>query len=215
MKVQWLGHACFLITSAKGTRIITDPYTPGDMFRYGPVDEFADLVLVSHDHFDHNNVAGVKGKPQVVKGAGKHQAAGIDILGLATYHDQAQGSQRGNNTVFVFTVDGVRMCHLGDLGHSLSPAQLQEAGKVDVLFLPVGAGPTLSLAQAGEVSGQLQPKLIIPMHFQTGKVGFPLASAEDFLSQHTSVRRLHDSQVEVQPGQLPKATEVVLLQPAR
>ncbi|MDP6510252.1 MAG: MBL fold metallo-hydrolase, partial [Dehalococcoidia bacterium] len=103
MKVKWLAHACFLITSEGGTRIITDPYATGSGLTYGEVVESAEVVTTSHDHFDHNNVGAVKGQPQVVKGVGQHTASGIEFLGVTTAHDDSHGSARGPNVIFAFT----------------------------------------------------------------------------------------------------------------
>ncbi|MEE9202731.1 MAG: MBL fold metallo-hydrolase, partial [Dehalococcoidia bacterium] len=128
MKVKWLAHSCFLITSQGGTRIVTDPYATGSGLSYGQISETADVVTTSHDHFDHNNVGAVKGQPQVVKGVGQHQAGGVEFLGVAAFHDEAHGSARGASTIFAFAVDGVRLCHCGDLGHTLTPEQVAEIG---------------------------------------------------------------------------------------
>jgi L-ascorbate metabolism protein UlaG (beta-lactamase superfamily) len=121
MKVKWLGHSCFLVTSKGGVRIITDPYAVGGDIKYSPIEETADVVVVTHGHDDHSNVPAVQGKPEVVRGDGTKTAKGIQFRGIATYHDASQGTQRGPNTVFCFTVDDIKLCHLGDLGHVLSP----------------------------------------------------------------------------------------------
>lgn len=144
MKVQWLGHASFMITSDAGTKIITDPYTPGGPLAYGEIKESADIVTVSHEHFDHNNVASVGGNPEVVRGAGAKEVKGIGFNGIATYHDDTGGSQRGNNTIFCFEVDGVRVCHLGDLGHQLGDKEIADIGRVDIVLVPVGGNFTIN-----------------------------------------------------------------------
>src|SRR3989304_3238416 len=118
MKVTWLGHASFLLESAEGDRIVTDPYKPGMYgLDYDDAGESADVVTVSHEHDDHNNVAAVQGGPQVVKGTGSQEAKGLTFRGVAASHDEAQGSQRGPNTIFCFALDGLSVCHVGDLGH--------------------------------------------------------------------------------------------------
>jgi len=216
VKVKWLGHAAFLITAQDGTRIITDPYAPqGDRLTYGDIGEAADIVTVSHDHFDHNNVAAVKGKPQVVKGARSHQVKGIEFKGVATFHDTASGSQRGPNTVFIFTVDGIRVCHLGDLGHLLTDGQMAEIGPVDVLFIPVGGVFTIDPPAATQVSEKIKPKVIIPMHFKTAKCTFPNFGADDFVKGKPRVKKLDSSEVEFKKEGLPAATEIVVLKHAR
>ncbi|MBN1176453.1 MAG: MBL fold metallo-hydrolase, partial [Dehalococcoidales bacterium] len=128
MKIKWLGHAAFLITSDNGTKIITDPYETSEGLKYGEITDSADIVTISHDHGDHNNAAAVKGNPQVVRDSA--EAKGINIKAIATAHDDKGGSERGKNTVFCFQVDGVRVVHLGDLGHLLTDNQVVEIGKV-------------------------------------------------------------------------------------
>src|SRR4030042_2055382 len=116
MKVKLLGHASFLISSETGVKIITDPYPQGSGLSYAPVNETADIVTVSHDHFDHNNISSVPGTPEVITGNGIKNVKGIQFKGMATHHDQSQGKERGANTIFCFSVDGIKLCHLGDLG---------------------------------------------------------------------------------------------------
>jgi L-ascorbate metabolism protein UlaG (beta-lactamase superfamily) len=217
MKIQWLGHASFLLTSDSGTRIITDPYTPGAFgLDYAPIAAEADVVTVSHEHADHNDVAGVKGKPQIVRGAGGHEAKGIRFKGVATYHDTSTGSQRGENTLFCFAVDGVNVCHLGDLGHALDDRAVAEAEPVDVLLVPVGGNFTIDAAVANRVCDRLKPKIVIPMHFQNDRCpNFPVTGVDDFVGLRSSVKRLDGSEVTVRKEELPSAVETVVLRPAR
>jgi L-ascorbate metabolism protein UlaG (beta-lactamase superfamily) len=214
MKIKWLGHACFLITSDGGLRVITDPYAAGGGINYSPIKEVADVVVVSHDHSDHNNVGAVQGKPEVVKGPGTRTVKGIQFRGVATSHDTSQGKQRGPNTVFCFTMDNFRLCHLGDLGHVLSPAQVTEIGGVDILFVPVGGFFTIDAAVASRVYDQLQPKVVIPMHFKTPQCGYAIAGVEDFIRGKKNVTEAMASEVEFRRDRLPTATEIVLFQPA-
>jgi len=214
VKIKWLGHACFLVTSAGGLKVITDPYAVGGGINYSPIKDTADVVVVSHDHSDHNNVAAVQGKPEVIKGAGTKTAKGIQFKGIATSHDTSQGTQRGSNTVFCFTIDDLKLCHLGDLGHALTQAQVTEIGAVDILFVPVGGFFTIDATSANQVCDQLKPKAVIPMHFKTPKCGYAIAGVEDFLRGKKNVRKTMASEVEFQRGKLPIAMEIVLLQPA-
>jgi L-ascorbate metabolism protein UlaG (beta-lactamase superfamily) len=214
MKIRWLGHACFLITSGGGLRVITDPYAVGGGINYSPIKETADVVVVSHDHGDHNNVAAVQGKPEVVKGPGTKTAEGIRFRGIATSHDASHGTQRGSNTVFCFTIDDLKLCHLGDLGHVLSPAQVTEIGAVDILFVPVGGFFTIDATVANQVCDQLNPKIVIPMHFKTPKCAYPIAGVEDFLRGKKGVRKVVGNEVDFERQKLPAAMEIVLLQPA-
>jgi L-ascorbate metabolism protein UlaG (beta-lactamase superfamily) len=214
MKIKWLGHACFLITSEGGLRVITDPYAVGGGIDYSPIKETADVVVVSHDHGDHNNVSAVQGKPEVVKGSGTKTAKGIRFKGVATSHDASQGTQRGSNTIFCFSIDGLNLCHMGDLGHVLSPGQVTEIGVVDILFVPVGGFFTIDAAMASQVCDQLKPRIAIPMHFKTPKCAYPIAGVEDFLKGKKGVRKVVGSEVEFEREDLPTGTEIVLLQPA-
>jgi L-ascorbate metabolism protein UlaG (beta-lactamase superfamily) len=216
MKVKWLGHACFLITAADGTRVMTDPYKTGAFgLNYKPPEEEADVVTVSHEHDDHNNVAAVKGNPEVVRGAGVHHVKDVDFKGVATAHDQASGSQRGSNVVFCFTLDGVRVCHLGDLGHELSRQTVDEIGAVDVLLIPVGGNFTIDASAANGVVDSLHPKIAIPMHYRNERASnFPVATEEDFRKLRPRVRVLNGSEIEVKKDKLPVETETVVLKPA-
>jgi len=216
MKVKWLGHASFMITSDSGTKIITDPYTPGGFgLNYGEIKESADIVTVSHEHADHNNVAMIGGNPEVVKEAGQVDVKGIKFSGTPTYHDDASGSQRGNNIIFCFEVDGVRVCHLGDLGHALGDKGVAEIGKVDILLVPVGGNFTIDAKVATEVGNKLQSKVIIPMHFQNERCPeFPVAKVDDFLQGKAGVNRLDASEAEFKQGELPATTQIIVLKPA-
>jgi L-ascorbate metabolism protein UlaG (beta-lactamase superfamily) len=214
MKIKWSGHSCFLITSKDGTRVITDPYTVGGGINYSPIKETADVVVVSHGHGDHSNVSAVQGKPEVVKGGGTKTAQGIQFRGIASYHDASQGTQRGPNTIFCFTIDDIKLCHLGDLGHVLSPGQVNEIGAVDILFIPVGGFYTIDAFAASQVCDQLKPKVVIPMHFKTPRCTYPIAGVEDFFKGKKNVRRVGGSEADFERERLPAATEIVLLQPA-
>jgi len=212
MKIKWLGHATFLITSDTGTKIITDPYAPAEKLTYGEIKESADIVTVSHDHFDHSNVASVQGKPEVARG--NSVLKGIKFHGIPTYHDQAQGQQRGNNTIFCFEVDGLKICHLGDLGHQLTDKQVAEIGKVDILLVPVGGFYTIDSSMAGKTCDQLKPRVIIPMHFKTSKCAFPISGVDEFLKGKKDISRLDASEIEFWARELPSDTQIIVLKPA-
>ncbi len=211
MKIKWLGHASFLITSASGLKIVTDPYTPGKGLSYGAIKETADIVTISHQHFDHNNAKAVLGKPEVVEGPGAKTVKGIAFCGIAAYHDEAKGRQRGDNTIYCFAVDGIKLCHLGDLGHELDRAQIKEVGEVDILMIPVGGFFTIDAPTASRVSQAIAPKVIIPMHYKTPKCDLPISGVEEFLKGRPKVRRVDGSEIEFQAGQLPSVAEIVVL----
>ncbi len=214
MKLKWLGHSCFLIISETGLRIITDPYPQGSGLNYSPINEAADIVTVSHDHFDHNNISAVSGKPEVITGNGVKNVKGIQFKGIATHHDESQGKERGTNTIFCFSVDGIKLCHLGDLGHRLSKEQIAEIGALDILFIPIGGVFTIDAKMASTVSDDLKPKVVIPMHCKTHKCDWPLNTIEDFLAGKKNVKKLNSNETEFKAGKLPEATEIVVLQPA-
>lgn len=212
MKIKWLGHASFLITSESGTRIITDPYTTGDRLSYGEIKESADIVTMSHDHFDHNNIASVQGNPEAVKETA--EVKGIKFRGIPTYHDEAGGSQRGKNTIFCFELDGMKICHLGDLGHQLSNKQAAEIGKIDVLLSPVGGFYTIDASTASQVIDLLKPRVVIPMHFKNEKCAFPVSGVDEFLKGKKLVNRQDSSELDFKAKELPDTTQIIVLKPA-
>lgn len=217
MQIKFLGHAAFLITAEDGTKIITDPYKSGSFgnsIRYGEIREVADVATVSHEHEDHGYVEGLPGTPQVVREAGAHNVGGMEFVGISTSHDEHGGRERGGNTIFCFTVDGVRLCHLGDLGHRLDPPKAREIGPVNVLFVPVGGVFTIDPEGAAAVCEELGPRLIIPMHFKTDRCGFALAPVEDFVRGKENVRRVGGSTMEVTKDELPTSPRIAVLEPA-
>ncbi|MFC1933807.1 MBL fold metallo-hydrolase [Chloroflexota bacterium] len=213
MKIKWLGHASFMITSDAGMKIITDPYKTGGNLDYGEIKESADIVTVSHEHYDHNNASAVGGNPEVVKRTA--EVKGIKFNGTPTYHDDASGSKRGKNTVFYFEVDGIRVCHLGDLGHQLDDKDVALMGRVDILLIPVGGNFTIDARVATEVCSKLAPKVIMPMHYRNERSrSFPVSGVDEFLQGKAGVSRLDASEVEFKQGELPATTQIVVLKPA-
>ncbi|MGQ9645077.1 MAG: MBL fold metallo-hydrolase [Thermodesulfobacteriota bacterium] len=217
MKVKYYGHAAFLITSAQGLKIITDPYESGaygGQLAYGKINDQAHIAITSHDHADHNDTKSLPGSPEIVKGGGTKSVQGISIKGIPTYHDPSKGSERGTNTIFHFSVDGIHLCHLGDLGHVLSDNEVAEIGPVDILFIPVGGYFTIDAKEATKVAEQIKPKVLIPMHFKTEKCGFPIAPLDDFLKGKVNIKRPKTSEVTFDRASLPSKTEIVVLEHA-
>jgi len=216
MKIEWLGHACFLITSDNGLKVITDPYQAGfrDIINYGPIRESPDIVTISHQHGDHNYTGDLQGSPEIVQGAGKHLAKGIEFTGIPCYHDRASGQERGDNTIFNFTIDDVRICHCGDLGHPLDDSVLNSMGHVDVILIPTG-GPaaTLELDEAIALWDKLKPGVIIPMHFRNQKCRFPRYGVEDLIKVKPTAIQLGKSEMEFSAGQYPVG-QILVLEPA-
>jgi len=217
MKIKWYGHAAFLITSDEGIKIIIDPYEPGafgGQLSYGKSKDQADIVLTSHDHADHNYTQDLPGTPQVVKGSGSKTLKGISMKGVSTYHDPSLGSERGANTIFTIKINNIQLCHLGDLGHLLSDKELAEIGPVDILLIPVGGFFTIDPKEATRVAEQIKPRILIPMHFKTGKCGFSIAPVEDFLKGKTNIKRIKTSEAFFDKASLPQQMEIVVLEHA-
>jgi len=219
MTIEYLGHASFLLTTAAGTRIVTDPFDPAKYedgsFRYRAFDGSADIVTLSHDHRDHNGAQTVGGSPIIIKGNGKFLAKEVEFLGVGTWHDDERGAKRGGNTVFIMSVDGLRIAHMGDLGHVLTADQAAQIGNVDVALIPVGGFYTIDAAQAWEVANQIDAQVIIPMHFLTEKCDFPIAGVEAFIEDRPRVRREGATKLEIDRDSMPDEQCVVVLEPSR
>lgn len=216
MRVKWLGHAAFLLVASDGTRIITDPYQPGAFdgaVNYGPIREPADFVTVSHDHLDHNHIAGLPGKPVVVRSAAARQAGAVKVTGFDSFHDDSRGSARGRNIIFLFDDAGLRVCHLGDLGH-VPAAQAKVIGRVDVLLMPVGGHFTIGPAEAHEVAALLGARVVVPMHFATAKTDMPITGVEEFAGGRPNVKQFGASEVEITAATLPAGPEIWILEHA-
>ncbi|MGQ9610633.1 MAG: MBL fold metallo-hydrolase [bacterium] len=207
LKVQWLGHACFLITSSNGKRVLTDPYGSGIGYDVPSVE--ADVVLVSHSHFDHNNVSMAKGNPQIVNTVGETSASGISFLGVLSDHDDAGGSKRGKNIIFVWEMEGARLAHLGDLGIVLTDDQIKSVGKVDILFIPVGGTYTIDAKQATKVVELLSPKMVFPMHYKTDVTSLPIAKVDDFLAGKDNVEKINANSVVIK--ELPEKMKIIVM----
>ncbi len=216
MKIKWLGHACFLITSDNGLKVITDPYEAGfrGIISYQPVRESSDIVTISHQHGDHNYIGDLQGNPAIVQGTGKHLVNGIEFLDIPCYHDNVSGKERGANVIFCFTLDGVRICHCGDLGHPLEDRVISTLGNVDVLLIPTG-GPTatLELDEAIALWEKLQPGVIIPMHFRNEKCSFPRYGVEDLMKRKPTAIHLSASEIAFRAEQYPVG-QILILDPA-
>jgi L-ascorbate metabolism protein UlaG (beta-lactamase superfamily) len=206
MRIRWYGQSAFSLED--GHRVFVDPF--GDMsaaaargfeFRYPPIEGAeADLLLVTHDHRDHNAVELVGGDPLVLRTAGRHETPLGEVVGVASEHDEAAGTLRGPNTIFVFPLGGLRFAHFGDFGQAaLRPEQREAIGEVDVLLLPVGGGPTIGGEAAAAVVRELAPRLVVPHHYRTEAVNF-LEPPDAFLAAlGAPVERLDASEAEVAP----------------
>jgi len=182
IEVKYLGHAAFYIKTGR-VKIITDPFPPEVGFKMKRLE--ADVVTVSHNHYDHAYIKGVNGRFVVISGPGEYEVKGVHIRGFRSYHDDKQGQLRGVNTIYRFQVDDTTLVHLGDLGHALDDDLLELMGEVDVVFVPVGGYYTLEMDEVIKVIEQLEPKYIVPMHYRTSqhetKTFAPIAPLETFL----------------------------------
>ena len=181
MVITPLGHSCFLLTESTGTTVITDPYSSDIGISLPSLT--ADVVTVSHAHYDHNNVAAISGNPMVIDKPGMHDVKGVQIFGLNTYHDDYNGTKRGSNVIFNIRMDGVNICHLGDVGHGPSPMMIEAIGPVDILLVPVGGKYTIDAEVAKEYVDRLMPSVIIPMHYKTDDINLDIDEVDSFLEQ--------------------------------
>lgn len=211
MDITWLGHSAFKV-KGKTAMVVIDPFDPESVGLKLPKLE-ADIVAISHDHGDHNFLQGVTGHSFVATGPGEYEIKGISFVGTASWHDAAQGSDRGKNTVYTFNIDGVRLCHLGDLGQeSLTEAQVDEIGQVDILIVPVGGVYTIDAATAAKVVAQLEPKVVIPMHYKDPDLKLDLEPVENFLKEMSKENVESQPKYSVTADKLPEELEVVVLQ---
>ena len=207
MEITWYGRACFRLKGKEATAI-TDPCPPATGFVAGKHD--VDLLTVSHAHPDHTYTRSITAGLTLTR-PGEYEFHDLLVTGVRTYHDGARGAERGENMIFAVEVDGVHICHLGDLGHLLTEEQVAELGPIDVLLVPVGGTTTVTPAEATEVVSQLSPKLVIPMHFAIDGASGDLMSPETFLHE-MSVEPIRQPKAIVTPSSLPDETQVVLLE---
>ncbi len=218
MRLTWYGHAAFLVEASDGTRIILDPYRPGSFgadLTYQPIGDTADVVLASHGHDDHGAVDTIPGNPLTVIHPRQLQAGAVAVTGVPTKHDEHGGAQRGENTVMILEDAGLRLVHLGDLGHPLDAATRRFVGRADVLLIPVGGFYTIDAHTAAAVVSALQPAVVIPMHYRNDRCNFPIAPVDDFLTTQSRVVRVGSSSVELTPDSLPAETTTIVLEHAR
>lgn len=212
MEITWLGHSCFQLRGKHAT-LVTDPFTPqpGEVSRLSKLN--ASIVTVSHQHPGHNYVQGVGGNPRVVRGPGEYEISDILITGVAAYHDEKQGKELGRNTMYVIHMDDLVVCHLGDLGHVLQEEQLEEVADADVLLVPIGGQHTITATQAAEVISQVEPRIVIPMHYRPASEGEQETNtALDKFCREMDVKTVNPQpKVNITRNSLPTETQVVLL----
>ena len=208
MEITWLGHSCFLIRGKEKT-IITDPCHPDLGYRLGEPE--ADIATLSHFHPGHSYIEGVANEPKQIKSPGEYEIGGTFITGVASFHDDKKGELKGKNTIYVIEMDGITLCHLGDLGHPLGPHLVEELGDVDILFLPVGEVSTIPVDTAVEIVRQLEPPIVIPMHYKTEAFTGNLSLVDKFLDK-MRIRELEAKpKLSITSSSLPTTTQTIVL----
>jgi L-ascorbate metabolism protein UlaG (beta-lactamase superfamily) len=208
LDITWLGYSCFRIKGKEAT-VITDPYPPGMGYSLGRPQ--ADIVTVSHSHEGHSYTQGVSGDYRVIKGPGEYDIKETFITGIATWHDAEQGQKLGKNTVYLLELDGITLCHLGDLGHQLSSELIEDVGDVDVLLLPVGGVSTIGGSTAAEIVRRLTPKVTIPMHYKTATLKKDLEPVDKFLKEMGIKESVSQPKLSVSRSNMPTSTQVIVL----
>lgn len=208
MEITWYGHSCFRLKD-RGVAIVTDPYSEEIGLKLPPLK--ADIVTVSHPHPGHSNWKRVRGKPRLLNGPGEYEIKGVFITGIATYHDRKKGKERGKNVAFVFEFEGVSVCHLGDIGHTLSETQLEALNHVDVLLIPVGGVSTITASQAAEIVRSLEPSVVIPMHYKLKGLAFKLNTVDRFFKEMGVEKPALVESLKLSKQNLPSETKIYLL----
>jgi len=214
MRIRWFGHSSFLLTSEAGTRVLIDPYYKFFGYRM-PVPVESDIVVVTHDHGDHNKINAASGDYLLVNEAKEYSCGDVSISGIKTFHDKVNGKKRGPNIIFRFKMDGLTICHCGDLGHLLTAEQVKEIGQVDILIVPVGGRMTLDGAEAAQVMRQLKATVGIPMHYSTkalGLLGKIIFAKADKFVQAAGQRTTEVSTLDVTGESLPLYAGVITME---
>jgi L-ascorbate metabolism protein UlaG (beta-lactamase superfamily) len=208
--ITWLGHSCFRIHGNQAV-IITDPFPPGLGYNLGK--QTTDIVTISHPHPSHSYDQGINSQHRVVKGPGEYEISGVLILGITTYHDAVKGKTKGKNTAYLMEIDGLTICHLGDIGHILDDEQIEELGNVDILMLPVGGVSTINASMAAQTVRKVEPRVVIPMHYKTPQTNRDLEPVDDFIKEmgHTQIEPR--PKFNVNRSNLPLTLQVVVLTP--
>ncbi len=184
MQIIWKGHSCFQVLVARAkqeqVKIVIDPYDESVGFRVPAME--ADILLITHDHKDHSNAKAVKGDPFLISNPGEYEVKGVFIRGISSFHDDTNGDARGHNTIYTVEAEDIRICHLGDLGQKeLTPRQLEEIGNVHIACVPVGGEYTIGPQEASKIVRQIDPRIVIPMHYALAKNPLKLGGVEEFL----------------------------------
>lgn len=216
MNIQYYGHSCFKITTKPAGRatedvvIFMDPFNKSIGLR--PPHGQADIVFVSHYHYDHDNVSALKGDPIVVDTPGEYSIKGVNTVGIDTFHDKKEGAERGRNTVFVLESENIRLCHMGDLGTDLDSKQLEKIGHIDILFIPVGGKYTIDGKEAARIARKIEPAIVIPIHYKVPELKIDLADEKLFCSEVGNCSKEKISKINLKKKDLEeKSMEAVIM----
>ncbi len=213
MIITYLGHSCFKIQDKigpDGITIVTDPFDKTVGFRVPNCE--ADIVTVSHDHFDHSNVSAIRANPFVIDTPGEYDTKGIMVQGVSSYHDEKEGKEKGENIIFKINIDGIIIVHLGDLGCKLDSEQLEKLTNVDILMIPVGGKYTLDAKTAVEVVSQIEPRIVIPMHYKIGKSKLDIDTVDKFVKE-MGVNPTKEEKLKISKKDLPQEdVELIILE---
>lgn len=212
MELLWFGHSCFRL-KGKDITIITDPFDRTSGYTLGKLT--AEVVTISHDAPDHNNYGAIDGEPQLIDGPGEYEIRGSFITGVATRRDSKKGIEKERNTAYLIELDDLKICHLGDLGQILTSEQVEQMNSADVLLIPVGGNNTINAAQAAEVVSQIEPRIVVPMHFKTEATTLELEPVSKFLREMGVTDPNPQQRLVISKGSLPEEPTVVLLDYSR
>jgi len=206
LKIRWHGHSCFEITD--DVTLITDPHDGKSIGIPAPNVE-GDIILVSHDHYDHNSVKSVdKEGSKIITDDRKRNISNIEIKGIKSFHDEHQGEKRGESIIYKFIIDGVAFCHLGDLGHEIDEDTIKRIGNVDILFVPVGGTFTIDAKRAWNVINSMNPKISIPMHYKIGGLSLPIDGIDPFLEKNKFKILKVGNEIDIEKEDLPNEQEI-------
>jgi len=212
MLITWIGHSCFKIqdkTGPGGVTVVTDPFDK--KIGLNPPSFEADIVTISHDHYDHNNIKVLRGKPFVISSAGEYDIQGVSIQGTESFHDEKSGSERGLNIIYRIEVDDISIAHLGDLGHVLDNKQLDVLAGTDILLIPVGGKYTIDAKKAAEVVSQIEPRIVIPMHYKVPGLTVDIDGVDKFIKE-IGLKPTEEEKLKISKKDLPQEDmELVVL----
>lgn len=216
MDIIWHGQACFEIripsNQVEKKIIVIDPFS--DSIGLKPPSLTADILLVTHQHPDHNNVKAVKGTPFLIEGPGEYEVKGVFVQGIVASHGAWQKEELGKNTIYTIEAEDIRLCHLGDLNQKeLSPEQLEAIGGIDILMIPVGGTYTIDGSTAQKIVNQIEPKIVIPMHYKLPLLNVKLDGVEGFLKVMGQEATEPQPSLKIKKQNLPTETKIVVLKP--